>query len=101
MHLPVLGFRIGNFSYITDANFIPDEEKKKIYGSEVLVLNALRKETHPSHFTLDEAIKLAQELKCKKTFFVHMSHQMGLHEKVQEELPENIHLAWDGMDINL
>ena len=101
MHLPVLGFRIGNFSYITDANSIPEEEKKKIIGSEVLVLNALRKEKHPSHFTLDEAIKLAQELKCKKTFFVHMSHQLGLHEEVEDELPENIDLAWDGMHISM
>ena len=101
MHLPVLGFRVGNFSYITDANSISEEEKKKIIGSEVLVLNALRRESHPSHFTLSEAIKLAQELKCKKTFFVHMSHQIGLHEEVEDELPENIHLAWDGMHLML
>ena len=101
MHLSVMGFRTGNFSYITDANFIHEEEKKKIYGSEVLVLNALRKEPHPSHFTLDEAIKLAHELKCKKTFFIHMSHQMGLHEEVEDELPENIHLAFDGLHLTL
>ena len=101
MHLPVMGFRIGNFTYITDANSIPEEEKKKIYGSEVLVLNALRKEAHPSHFTFDEAIKLARELKCKKTYFTHMSHQMGLHEKVDDELPENIRLAYDGLHISL
>ena len=101
LHLDVLGFRTGNFVYITDANFIPEEEKKKIYGSEVLVLNALRREKHISHFNLEEAIKLAQELKCKKTFFVHMSHQMGLHEKVEDELPENIHLAFDGLHLTL
>lgn len=101
LHLDVLGFRVGNFTYITDANFIPEEEKKKIFGSEVLVLNALRREKHVSHFNLEEAIKLAQELKCKKTFFVHISHQMGLHEEVEEELPENIRLAFDGMHITL
>lgn len=100
-HLDVLGFRVGNFSYITDANFIPEEEKKKIYGSEVLALNALRKENHPSHFTLDEAIKLAQELKCKKSFLIHMSHQIGLHEEVEDELPENIYLAFDGMKLKI
>ena len=101
LHLPVLGFRVGDFSYITDANFIPEEEKKKIYGSEVLVLNALRKEKHVSHYNLEEAIQLAQELKCKKTFFTHISHQMGLHEEVEDELPENIHLAFDGLHINM
>lgn len=101
MHLDVLGFRIGNFSYITDANFIPEEEKKKIYGSEVLVLNALRREPHPSHFTLDQALAQAQELKSKKTYFVHMSHQIGLHEEVEDELPENVHLAFDGLRITM
>jgi len=101
MHLPVMGFRVGNFSYITDANFIAKEEKKKIYGSEVLVLNALRKEPHPSHFTLDEAIQLSQELKCKTTYFTHISHQLGLHEEIEDELPENIKLAFDGLRLSL
>lgn len=101
MHLDVLGFRVGNFTYITDANFIPEEEKKKIFGSEVLVLNALRHESHPSHFTLDEAIAQVRELKPKKSYFIHMSHQIGLHEEVEDELPENIHLAFDGMHLNL
>ena len=101
LHLPVFGFRIGNFSYITDANFISEEEKKKIAGSEVLVLNALRMEPHPSHFTFDEAVKLAQELKCKTTYFTHISHQLGLHEEVEEKLPENIRLAHDGLNLHL
>ena len=65
------------------------------------MLNALRKEPHPSHFTFDEAIKLAQELKCKTTYFTHISHQLGLHEEVADELPENIRLAWDGMRLRL
>lgn len=101
MHLDVLGFRIGNFTYITDANFISEEEKKKIQGSEVLVLNALRKEPHPSHFTFDEAVHLAKELKCKTTYFTHISHQLGLHELVEKELPGDIRLAYDGMKIQM
>lgn len=101
LHLPVFGFRIGNFSYITDANFIPEEEKKKIYGSDVLVLNALRKEKHVSHFNLEEAVNLARECNCKKTFFTHISHQMGLHEEVEDELPDNIHLGYDGLKMEI
>lgn len=101
LYLPILGFRIGNFTYITDANFISEEEKNKIVGSEVLVLNALRKEKHPSHFTLDEAIELATELKCKMTYFTHISHQLGLHEEVEKFLPENIRLAYDGLTSTL
>jgi phosphoribosyl 1,2-cyclic phosphate phosphodiesterase len=99
MHLDVFGFRIGNFTYITDANSISAEEKKKIMGSEVLVLNALRHETHPSHFTLNEAIDLAYELKAKKTYLIHMSHQIGLHEEVEDTLPNNIYLAFDGLKL--
>ena len=101
MHLDVLGFRTGNFTYITDANFISEEEKEKISGSEVLVLNALRKEKHISHFNFEEAVALAQELNCKKTFLIHISHQMGLHEEVEDELPENIYLAFDGLHLTL
>lgn len=101
MKLDVFGFRIGNFSYITDANFIPEEEKKKIMGSEVLVLNALRHEKHPSHFTLSEAIAQINELKPKKAYLIHMSHQMGLHEEVEDTLPENIRLAFDGLRLEM
>jgi phosphoribosyl 1,2-cyclic phosphate phosphodiesterase len=101
MHLSVFGFRVGNFTYITDANFISEEEKKKIYGSEILVLNALRKETHLSHFTLDEAVALINELKPKTAYLIHMSHQIGLHEEVQEDLLENIKLAFDGLHLLL
>ncbi|HEY4798976.1 MAG TPA: MBL fold metallo-hydrolase [Bacteroidia bacterium] len=101
MHLPVFGFRIGNFTYITDANSISDAEKKKIIGSEVLVLNSLRREPHPSHFTFDEAVALAKELNCKKTYLTHISHLLGLHEEVQEDLPENIRLAFDGLRLTI
>ena len=101
LDLPVLGFRIGNFTYITDANYISDESKELIKGTEVLVLNALRKEPHPSHFTFDEAVQLAKELKCKTTYFTHISHQLGLHQEVEKELPENIRLGYDGLQLSM
>lgn len=99
--LPVLGFRFGNFTYITDANFIGEKEKEKIYGSDVLVLNALRKERHISHFTLDEALDLIAELKPKKAYLTHISHQMGLHREVEKELPENVRIAFDGLKLEI
>ncbi|MFN4234633.1 MAG: MBL fold metallo-hydrolase [Bacteroidia bacterium] len=97
--LPVLGFRIEDFTYITDANFIPEEAKQKIKGSKIIVINALRKQTHISHFTLDEAIALMQELKPEKAYLTHISHQMGLHEEVSKELPNFIQLAYDGLKL--
>ena len=99
--LPVFGFRIGDFSYVTDANYISDVEKEKLKNSKVLVLNALRRETHISHFTLQEAIDLVAELKPEKAYFTHISHQLGLHAEVQKELPGNIEIAFDGLKINL
>ena len=99
--LPVLGFRIGDFSYITDANFIPDETFKLLEGTDVLVLNALQLEPHISHFTLKEAIVQAQKIGAKKTYFTHISHKLGLHEQVSRNLPEGIHLAFDGLELNL
>ncbi len=96
MRMPVLGFRFGKFTYITDANRIDEIEKDKIKGSEVLVLNALRKEKHVSHFNLEEAIDLSRELKIPVTYFTHISHQLGKHEVIERELPEGIHLAYDG-----
>ncbi len=101
MKLPVLGFRIGDFTYITDANFITAEEKEKIKGSKVLVLNALRREKHVSHFTLQEALDLVEELKPEKAYFTHISHQLGLHGEVEEELPSNVRLSYDGLVISL
>lgn len=99
--LPVLGFRVGNFTYITDANFISEAEKEKIKGSEVLVLNALRKEKHISHYTLDEAISLVKELNVSKAYFTHISHQLGLHDEVDNSLPDGMHLAYDGLQIEI
>lgn len=97
--LPVKGFKVNNFAYITDANFISSDEKKKLQNLDVLVLNALRREPHISHFTFDEAIELAKELKPKKAYFVHMAHQLGLHREVSKELPNNIELAFDGLQL--
>jgi phosphoribosyl 1,2-cyclic phosphate phosphodiesterase len=99
--MPVLGFRFGDFTYITDANFIDESEKEKIKGSQILVLNALRKEAHQSHFTLDEAVALAKELNVPKVYFTHISHQLGLHATINKELPENMQLAYDQLSICL
>ena len=99
--LPVLGFRFNNFVYITDANRIEPKEIEKIKGCEILVLNTLRKETHISHFTLDEAIELAQQINPKQTYFTHISHQLGLHVEVNKELPANIFLGYDGLELIL
>lgn len=99
--MPVLGFRIGDFTYITDAKTITDSEKEKIRGSKILVLNALRRETHISHFTLEEAINLVQELDVEQAYFTHISHQLGMHAQVSEELPANIFLAYDGLQLQL
>jgi phosphoribosyl 1,2-cyclic phosphate phosphodiesterase len=97
--LPVYGFRIGNFAYITDANYIPEESKEKLYGVKYLVINALRKEKHISHFSLREAIDFIREISPKKAFITHISHQMGCHSEVSKELPPEIALAYDGLDI--
>ncbi len=99
--LPVLGFRINDFTYITDANFISEEEKEKIKGSKILVLNALQKQPHISHFTLEEALDLAQEIGAEKTYLTHISHRLGLHSEISRELPKNIELAWDGLKISI
>ncbi len=99
--LPVLGFRFKDFTYITDANSIDEEEKAKIRGSKTLVLNALRRTEHISHFTLDQAIALAQELEVENTYLIHLSHQMGKHADVEKELPKGIHIAYDGLKLQL
>lgn len=99
--LHVLGFRIGDFSYITDANFIPDESLSKLEGTEVLVLNALQQESHISHFTLEQAIEQALKIGAKTTYFTHISHRLGLHQEVERNLPEGIFLAYDGLQISI
>lgn len=95
--LPIYGFRIGDFAYITDANYIPEESKEKLFGVKYLVINALRKEKHISHFSLMEAIEQIRQISPKRAFITHISHQMGRSADVSEELPAGILLAWDGM----
>ncbi|MBS1505669.1 MAG: MBL fold metallo-hydrolase [Bacteroidetes bacterium] len=101
MRMPVLGFRIGDFSYITDANFISDDTLKKISGSRILVLNALQREKHLSHFNLHEALEQAKIIGAEQTYFTHVSHKMGLHHAVSKELPESVSFAYDGLAITL
>lgn len=100
LKMPVLGFRFGKFTYITDANQIELSEKEKIKGSEVLILNALRKEEHISHFTLDEAVSIADELLIPQAYFTHISHQLGKHAEVNASLPPNRQLARDGLTLH-
>ena len=95
--MPVLGFRIGEVSYITDANYIAPNEIEKIKGSQILILNALRKQHHPTHFNLDQAIELAGSLNIPTVYFIHFSHQIGLHHEVEASLPKGMHLAYDGL----
>jgi len=101
LNMGVSGYRIGDFTYITDANYIEEKELDKIRGSKILVINALRQEKHLSHFTLQEAIDLATELNIPQTYFTHISHQMGMHEKVNEGLPKGMKLAHDGLIIEV
>lgn len=97
LRLPVFGFRIGDFTYLTDVNFIPEKEMEKIKGSRFLILDALQKENHLSHFNLDQAIEVARKINPEKVWFTHISHRMGLHAEVEKELPADMRLAYDGL----
>lgn len=99
--MPVLGFRFGDITYITDANKIEDDQLALIRGSRILILNALRKEKHLSHFTLDEAIDMGQKLGVPEVYFTHISHQLGTHAAITQELPPGFYLAYDGLQLTL
>jgi len=99
--LPVLGFRIGDFAYLTDANYISETEKEKLYGVKCLVVNALRRETHISHFTLSQAVALITELSPRMGYLTHISHQMGPASDLEKELPPQIRPAYDGLVLEL
>lgn len=99
--LPVLGFRIKDFTYITDAKTVSETEKQKIMGTKILVINALQTQSHISHFTLDEAILFAQEIGAQKTYFTHISHRLGLHEIMSLQLPPNVEFAYDGLKLSI
>jgi phosphoribosyl 1,2-cyclic phosphate phosphodiesterase len=99
--LSVYAFRFGDFVYITDANAISQQEKKKIVGCKILVINALRRQAHVSHFTLQEALDLIAELKPEKAYLTHISHQLGKHSNIEKELPSGVFQAYDGLQIQL
>jgi len=99
--LPVFGYRVQNFTYVTDANYISPLEMEKIYGTKVLVLNALQNSPHISHFNLKEALEIVRVVQPERAYFTHISHKLGLHREVEESLPENVFLAYDGLKISL
>jgi len=99
--MPVFGYRIGDFTYITDAKSISEIELEKLEGTKILVINALRRETHVSHFTLNEALDLINRIKPQKGYLTHLSHQMGKHEDVMKELPSNVEIAYDGLIVEI
>lgn len=99
--LPIFGFRIGDLTYITDASFISEEEKDKIVGTRVLVINAIRFQKSLSHFSLPEALKLIAELSPRKAYITHISHQMGFYRDVSRQLPDNVFLAYDGLEVEV
>ena len=101
LKLPVFGYRIKDFAYLTDFKTISDVELKKLTGLDTLVINALRFEPHPSHLNVDEAIEIIELLKPKKTYFTHISHNMGFHEEVCKKLPKNVTLAYDGLVLKI
>ncbi|MEJ5996360.1 MBL fold metallo-hydrolase [Pedobacter sp. Du54] len=100
-NLPVNGYRIGDFTYITDAKTISEASLSKMKGSKYLVLNALQRENHVSHFTLEEAIAFANKVGAKMTYLTHVSHNLGLHTDIEKELPTDIRLAYDGLTFNV
>lgn len=99
-HIKIYGYRIGRFAYITDASNIPEAEMEKLKGLDVLILNALRRQPHPTHFNLEQATEIALKLKAKKTYFTHITHDM-MQNEINAQLPENIELGYDGLEINI
>jgi phosphoribosyl 1,2-cyclic phosphate phosphodiesterase len=99
--MPVFGYRFGEFCYVTDAKTIADAEIDKMKGAKVIVLNALRKETHVSHLNLEEALSIISYLNPEIAYLTHLSHQMGLHDEVEKQLPKNVRLAYDGLKISI
>lgn len=97
----ILGYRIGKMAYITDASFLAERELKKLKGLKVLIINALRKEKHYSHFNLEEALQVIDKVQADKAYLTHISHTMGLYKKIQPELPENVYLAYDGLRVHI
>lgn len=101
LKLPVFGFRFKNLAYLTDVNYIPEIEKEKIRNVDYLIINGLRQEKHISHYTLEEAVDLIHEVNAKKGYITHISHQMGFHNEIENQLPPHINLAYDGLVLKL
>jgi phosphoribosyl 1,2-cyclic phosphate phosphodiesterase len=99
--MPVLGFRVGDFTYITDAKTVTAKEREKIRGSKVLVVNALRREPHISHFNLEEALEFIMDIQPEVAYLTHISHLFGSHKDIEDELPKNVHVAYDGLRIRV
>lgn len=98
--LPILGYRIGNMAYLTDVKYLPEEEYAKLEDLDVLILTALRRGSHPTHESLEEALANVERIKPKETYLIHMSHRIGLHAEVEKELPPHVHLAYDGLHVS-
>lgn len=99
--LPVTCYRFGNFAYLTDVKIISDKEKEKLKGVKVLIVNALRQDSHPTHFNLEEALEFVEEINPERAYFSHISHKLGFHDDVEKSLPKNVFLAYDGLKIYL
>lgn len=99
--LQVFGYRIDDFTYLTDVKYMSSEEMEKIMGSKILVVNALRQEAHHSHFNLKEALQFVEKVKPESTYLTHISHHLGFHAEVEKELPENVHLAYDNLILHI
>ena len=100
-NLPILGYRIGKFAYITDAKTIAEEELEKLEGLDVLVINALRFREHFSHLSVDEALAIIDRIKPKEAYLTHFNHEIGLHEEVEAKLPPHVHPCYDGLKITI
>lgn len=101
LNIEVRGFRIGDFAYITDTNYIPGSSLSKLNGCKVIVINALRKEKHPSHYNLEEALKVISFLNPEKAYLTHISHLMGFQQNIKKELPKNVNVAYDGLKLEI
>ncbi|MDY7395612.1 MBL fold metallo-hydrolase [Aureibaculum sp. 2210JD6-5] len=99
--IPIFGYRIDDFAYLTDLKTIEDKEKEKLNNLDILVINALRIEPHPTHLNLEDALNFIEDLQPKKAYLTHISHRLGFHEEVQKQLPENVFLAYDGLKLSI
>jgi phosphoribosyl 1,2-cyclic phosphate phosphodiesterase len=100
-NLPILGYKIKNVAYITDASYIDESEKEKLKNLDILIINALRIKKHPTHFNLEQALELINEIKPKKAYLTHISHKLGFHKEIEKQLPENVFLAYDGLKVKI